>query len=264
MIPKTGGAEGPPTTDMGDFMRSIPLASALLIALAAAATPAAAQSEADFVAAFAGDWQTLDPAVSSGGACRVTLDATGENGRYALSAERCGGALAQLSRWGIADNQLALFGAQDAVLARLGGNQNRMSGDLAAGGSVVFERLAAGASGPAPEVAGDAACVYYGYTASCARPEDRQMPVRTGVDETARASVLVALNARTEARPDADVVATIPAGTCVVVDQCTAASDGNWCQASVSNFSGWIRQQAVRADRWPVLTYAPGCASAQR
>lgn len=238
------------------------IARALTLCLAmGAAAPAFAQSESDFVAAFAGEWQTLEPALSEGGACRVTLrDSADGEGRYALEAERCAGALAGVRQWGIVDNQLGLVGADGAILARLGGNQTRMSGDLAAGGSVVFERLASNSAGAAAAVSVGDGCVYYGYTASCARAEDRQVPVRTGVDSTARAAVLVALNARAEARPDAPVVATIPAGTCVVVDECTTASDGNWCRATVSSFSGWIRQQAMRADRWPVLTYAPTCS----
>jgi hypothetical protein len=225
-----------------------------------------AQSESDFVAAFAGEWQTLDPALSSGGACRVGLQATPREGGYALSVAKCGGKLATLDRWGIVDNQLGLIAANGTVLARLGGNQTRMSGDLTDGGAVVFERLPATAAEASTNVvpSSDSTCVYYGYTATCARAEDRQAPLRTGVDDTARAAVLVSLNARSEARPDAPVIATIPAGTCVVVDQCTSASDGNWCRATVSSFSGWIRQQAVRASRWPVLTYAPGCSAITR
>jgi hypothetical protein len=223
-------------------------------------SPALAQSESDFVAAFNGAWQTLDPALSDEGACRVALSTTAaEPGRYMLEATHCGGALVGVSRWGIIDQQLGLLGANDAVLARLGGNQTRMSGDLTGGKTVVFEKVAPDAAPASAQAAADAPCVYYGYTASCARAEDRQTPMQSGVDETARVAVLVDLNAREAARPDASVLATIPAGTCVVVDQCTTASDGNWCRAKVSNFSGWIRQQAVRANRWPVLTFAPRC-----
>lgn len=236
---------------------SICAAAALVTALAA---PAAAQSEADFVRAFSGDWQTLDPALSAGGSCRLSLRADPVEKGYRLEATRCGGALAEVERWGIVDNQLGLIGGGDDVLARLGGNQNRMSGELAAGGTVVFERLPAEAARSAASATANDGCVYYGYTASCASAADKEAPLRKGVDETARAAVLVALNARGEARPDAPVVATIPANTCVVVQECTTASDGNWCRATVSNFTGWIRQQAVRADRWPVLTYKPGCS----
>lgn len=233
-----------------------------VVVLVSSLSPALAQSESDFVAAFNGTWQTLDPALSDAGACRVALSAaTDAPGRYTLEATHCRGALAGVSRWGIIDQQLGLLGANDAVLARLGGNQTRMSGDLAGGKTVVFEKVVPGAAPVPSQASADAPCVYYGYTASCARSEDRQVPMQSGVDETARVAVLVDLNARDAARPDASVLATIPAGTCVVVDQCTTASDGNWCRAKVSSFSGWIRQQAVRANRWPVLTFAPRCSS---
>ncbi|WP_062118978.1 SH3 domain-containing protein [Aureimonas sp. AU40] len=239
---------------------------AALIAVGAVtlAAPAFAQSESDFVKAFSGEWQTLDPALSAGGACQVALQTAPSEGSYQLQTSHCGGALSGLSKWKIVDNQLGFLSADGAILARLGGNQNRVSGQLANGSTVVLERLAPGSAASAAAVTtGRNGCVFYGYTASCAKSEARQSPMPSGSDEKARASVLVQLNARAEARPDAPVVATIPAGTCVVIDQCTTASDGNWCRASISNFSGWIRQQAMRGNRWPVLTYAPGCASPQ-
>ncbi|HEV7417624.1 SH3 domain-containing protein [Tianweitania sediminis] len=221
--------------------------------------PAAAQTEADFVAAFAGDWQTLDPAYSDGGACRISLEPSKTADRYALTADHCGGTFSTLQGWGIVDNQLGLIGADNAILARLGGNQTRMSGDVTGGGNVVFERLPANAQTAANGPALAADCLYYGYTASCSLPADRERPTPAGAEQAAKASVLVRLNARSEARPDAPIVATIPANTCVVIEECTTASDGNWCRAKVSTYTAWIRQQAVRSNRWPVLTYAPGC-----
>lgn len=240
------------------MLRRLLSASALI--LLSGAPAALAQSEADFVAAFQGRWQTLDPVLSDGGACRIELRTTAtEPGRYGIEANRCRGQLATVARWGIIDQQLGLLGEDGQLVARLGGNQSRMSGDLTDGKTVVFERVAPDVAETSAQPAPEAPCVYYGYTASCARAEDRQAPMGTSIDETARVAVLVNLNAREEARPDASVLATIPAGTCVVVDQCTTASDGNWCRAKVSSFYGWIRQQAVRAQRWPVLTYAPRC-----
>ena len=239
-------------------------AATIVVGAMMLAAPAWAQSESDFVRAFAGEWQTLDPALSKDGACRVTLEAASNAAGHQVQASHCTGALSDLSNWKIVDNQLGLIGADGSVLARLGGNQTRVSGSLAKGGTLVLERLAPGTAATAAAVTSNPnTCVFYGYTASCAPAEARQTPVPSGSDEKARASVLVQLNARAEARPDAPVVATIPAGTCVVIDQCTTASDGNWCKASVSNFSGWIRQQAIRGNRWPVLTYAPGCSAPQ-
>lgn len=221
--------------------------------------PVSAQSEADFVAAFSGKWQSLDPAISSGSACRLTL-ATARNGKtYQLSAEGCGGVLSTAAGWGIFDEQLGLADASGTVLARLGGNQTRMSGQTASGATIIFERAASDTVAISTGPIADSECVYFGYTASCASRQDREMPVVSGSQDMGHVAVLVRLNARAEARPDAPVQATIPAGTCVVVDQCTKATDGNWCRAKISNFTGWIRQETVRQGRWPVLAYAPGC-----
>lgn len=239
-------------------------AATIVAGILTLAGPAFAQSESDFVRAFAGQWQTLDPALSVGGACQITLEPTQGAEGYQLQDTRCGGSLANVSAWKIINGQLAFLGDKGDVLARLGGNQNRVSGQLASNEPVVFERVAPGAASAAAAVpAGREGCVFYGYTASCAPSAARQPPVASGSDEKARASVLVQLNVRSEARPDAPVVATIPAGTCVMINQCTTASDGNWCRAEVSNFSGWIRQQAMRGNRWPVLTYTSGCTSPQ-
>ncbi|WP_152048372.1 SH3 domain-containing protein [Aureimonas psammosilenae] len=229
------------------------------------AMPALAQSESDFVRAFSGDWQTLDPAFADGGACRVTLGRDAKGQGYSLSSAHCGGAMNDLESWRIVENQLGLVSRTGDVVARLGGNQNRISGDTADKLPVVFERLAAAAPAAAPADAAPVrtaqSCIYIGYTATCATPADLASPKETTEGANASAGVLVRLNARAEARPDAAIVATIPAGTCVQVDRCTTASDGLWCRAKVSTFEGWIRQRAVRDGRWPVLTFAAGCRS---
>ena len=111
--------------------------------------PASAQSEADFVNAFAGKWQTLDPDFTDGGACRVGLNDVPVGNRYGLTAKNCGGLMAGLRTWGIVDNQLALLGSEGSVLARLGGNQNRVSGQAANGTTVIFERVPEGSNAPA-------------------------------------------------------------------------------------------------------------------
>ncbi|MDY8108315.1 AprI/Inh family metalloprotease inhibitor [Fulvimarina sp. 2208YS6-2-32] len=233
-----------------------------VVLLAAAVSPAAAQSEADFVAAFAGQWQTLDPSYTDEGACRLDLKPDAVESGYDLDASRCGGALSDLVRWSIVNNQLALVRADGDVVALMGGNQTRLSGDTA-DGNVVFDRIVETAPPRAASAGAQPSCVYLGYTASCAKPDDLTAPQASAEDGVARAAVLVALNARSQAKSDADVVATIPANTCVVVDECTTQDGVNWCRAQVANFSGWIRQQAVRSDRWPVLTYRPSCKAAR-
>ncbi|EAS51332.1 hypothetical protein SI859A1_02147 [Aurantimonas manganoxydans SI85-9A1] len=239
-------------------MNIMNIAGLSLVMALAGHSAAKAQSESDFVAAFSGDWQTLDPAYSDGGACRVSLASEKSGANYALTARNCGGDLAGIGGWGIVGKQLALLGADDQVLARMGGNQIRMSGDTETGKALVFERIRETAVAPARPV-NDEECVFYGYTASCAKPEDFVQPESAAPGEAAKASVLVRLNARAEARPDAPIVSTIPANTCVVVDQCTTASDGLWCKAQVASYTGWIPQKAVRQGRWPVLTFAGQC-----
>lgn len=222
---------------------------------------ALAQSETAFVAAFSGTWQTLDPAFSGDGACRIVLSGTRDNDQYALESSNCAGPMASLQGWAIVDNQLGLLGPDRAVIARLGGNQNRMSGQTASGSTVVFERITEeAAAAPAVVSASQTTgCVFYGYTATCATPDDLARPTAASEDVKPMAEVLVRLNARSEARPDASVVATIPPNTCVVIDECTTASDGNWCKARISDVSGWIRQQTVRQNRWPIVTYTGKC-----
>lgn len=223
---------------------------------------ALAQSETAFVAAFSGTWQTLEPAFSGDGACRIVLSNARDNDQYALETSNCTGQMASIQGWAIVDNQLGLLGPERAVIARLGGNQNRMSGQTTSGSMVVFERVSeeAEAAAAVASPSQTMGCVFYGYTATCASPDDLVRPTDVAGDEDKpMAEVLVRLNARAEARPDASIVATIPANTCVVIDECTTASDGNWCKARISDVSGWIRQQAVRQNRWPIVTYTGTC-----
>ncbi|HEX2020647.1 MAG TPA: AprI/Inh family metalloprotease inhibitor [Aurantimonas sp.] len=242
-------------------MTILKIAGLSLVLALGAQSGALAQSESDFVAAFSGNWQTLDPAFSDGGACRLSLTGNKTGPNYELAAENCGGDLSGIGAWRIIDNQLALLGTGDEVLARMGGNQTRMSGDTETGKALIFERVNVRAAAAA-QPTGNNDCVYYGYTASCASPADFATPEPAAPGETAKASVLVRVNARAEARPDAPIVSTIPANTCVVVDQCTTASDGLWCQAKVANYTGWIPQKAVRQGRWPILTFANQCQQA--
>ena len=240
------------------MIASIGKLTAALVGLAfVSAMPAKAQSEADFVNAFAGTWQTLDPDYTDGGACRVGLNDVPVGNRYGLTTKNCGGLMAGLRGWGIDDNQLALADGQGAVVARLGGNQNRVSGQTADGATVIFERIPDGSDAPASDVVASD-CTYFGYTSSCAKESDFARPAAEP-DREMTARVLVKLNARAEARPDAEVLASIPAGTCVRVSECTTASDGDWCRATIADTTGWIRQRAMRQDRWPVLTYTAGC-----
>lgn len=231
-------------------------AAAVLLA-ATAVMPAAAQSENEFIAAFSGEWVAFDPALGSGGQCRLTLSRDARDPNYALSTENCADLISGSAAWGIVDNQLALLDQAGSVLVRLGGNQNRMSGRSLEGRAVLFERAGtpAGSFSAAQVAAGN--CLYLGYTATCAQQTDLGSPFVEG--KPAQVSVLVNLNARSEARPDAGVVSVVPKNTCVAVEQCLEASDGRWCEAKLGETGGWIRQQAVRQEQWPVLTFKNGC-----
>ncbi|RFC66221.1 hypothetical protein DYI37_01805 [Fulvimarina endophytica] len=234
-------------------------AAAAFFALTA---PVLAQSEADFVAAFSGTWQTLDPSFTKDGACRVELRSQSVDGGFGLSAEHCGGTLSDLDHWAIVDNQLALRDSSNKIVARLGGNQRRINGDTTSG-PIVFERVTQSASAGSPSPSTRSPCTYYGYTASCADAKDMSLPEIAPNGGSVEAGVLVALNARKEARSDADVVATIPAGTCVRLEECKSQSGENWCRAQVANFSGWIKQTATRMNRWPILTFDQQCRSSK-
>lgn len=236
------------------FLKALGFAAALLCAV-----PAAAQTEADFIAAFAGEWVTYEPSLSDGGQCRLTLQQQQVDGRYAVAAAGCAGPLGDLGGWGIVDNQLALLDQAGEIRVRLGGNQTRMTGDTTDDQAVIFERTDTQARAVDAAAISSGTCLYLGYTASCAEARELAAP-DWQEDRLPQARILVELNARAEARPDANVIATIPQNTCVALDQCLEASDGRWCKARIADGSAWIRQQVVRRGQWPALTYVNGCS----
>ncbi|HHX89670.1 MAG TPA: hypothetical protein GX700_07850, partial [Paracoccus sp.] len=64
-------------------------------------------------------------------------------------------------------------------------------------------------------------------------------------------------------RRDSAEIGTIPAGTCVRVDQCLNASDGLWCRAWFGETLGWLGKTALRQNEWPVVTYRAGCTAGE-
>ncbi|WP_198585858.1 SH3 domain-containing protein [Pararhizobium haloflavum] len=240
-------------------MGSIRALAVQLIVASLFVVPAKAQTEAEFIAAFAGAWQTFEPSLGEEGTCRLTLNEEPSDAHYALSVEACAAPISQAETWGIVENQLAVLDDNGEILLRLGGNQTRMTGDTATGDAVIFERADVAKQAFSPDALRAGACLYLGYTASCAATGDLAAPRAVDEGEMAAVAVMVNLNARREARPDAAVVDVIPRNTCVSVGQCLEASDGRWCQVRIADANGWIRQQTVRAGRWPVLTYRSGC-----
>jgi hypothetical protein len=231
----------------------------------ALSTAASAQTPDALVDAFKGSWETYEPRFSTkDGRCRLELLAEPrETNGQKLTFENCSGPLGNVTGWAIAGSQLALVSDDGTILSRLGGNQQRVSGPTVAGSTLVLERVRPStAQGAETTQAGQAAndCIFYGYTAACSSSEDQRRPDRSANSgSTVTADVLVKLNMRSEARPSAPVVAQVPANTCVPVQECTTASDGNWCRVQVTNLAGWVRQSATRQNQWPVLTYRAGC-----
>lgn len=221
---------------------------------------ASAQTQAEFVAAFAGEWRVHDEAFAQGvQICRLTLRDEAEEGRYKLERATCGGELSDLSSWGIADGQMALFAGTE-VAVTLGGTQRRMSGNTKSGVPVILERASASGSADQLQAARQAAgCYYLGFTANCAAEADLAKPARVGSGEPARVKVIVNLNVRAEARDDAGVIGVIPANSCVSTNVCATASDGVWCRAEFGDRNGWLRKLALRQDRWPVVTFLNQC-----
>lgn len=223
--------------------------------------PAFAQSEADFIAAFAGEWTVIDPSFGADGDhCALALGKDKENSGYKLEKAHCGGELAQAARWGIADSQLALFDGDNVVLARMGGNQRRMTGTTASGKPVIFDRNDTKGFANLLQAAVKASgCYYVGFGKQCATDADLANPRPAGTQGETKVKVVVNLNVRAEARDDAGVVGVVPQNACIAVDTCLSASDGVWCRAQFGEKQGWLRKLALRRDKWPIVTFVNKC-----
>lgn len=233
------------------------IAAASLALLVAGA--AHAQSEEEFVGAFAGEWQVVDARYVEGtGPCRLTLGREARQpGRYDIELQSCGGFLALVGSWGIADGQMSLFDESGAVVAKLGGSQRRMSGNAANGDPVIIEKAGLPGMANMLEAARRASgCFYAGFTDNCAPVTELSKPE----GEELRLNVLVNLNVRSEARDEASALGTIPANSCISADLCMEATDGVWCRAQFDGRSGWFRKLALRQNRWPVVTFFNSCS----
>lgn len=233
------------------------LMAAAVAALVGTASSAAAQTETEFVAAFAGEWRIFDESFAQGAQiCRITLGQQGENGRYGLDKATCGGEFADLAAWGLAEGQMAFFAAEGEAIASLGGTQRRMSGTTRSGKPVILER--AGVVGAAEQLQAASrasGCHYLGFTDRCAGEADLARPA-AAADGPARIKVIANLNARTEPRDDANIIGVVPANSCVTASACVTASDGVWCRAEFGERTGWLRKLAIRQNRWPIVTLA--------
>lgn len=230
-----------------------------LLVLSALALPAAAQTEAEFVTAFAGDWVVHDPLYGTAGqACQVGLGATPVEAGYALTVTGCTMELAELTHWTMAEGQMILHAGATPVAA-LGGTQHRISGNSAIGAPIVLDRAGAGTGDQIRAARQTSGCYYLGFTSSCADEAQLARPEPAADGSPARINILVNLNVRAEARDDAGVVGVVPAGSCVTTEACVATADGAWCRARFGEVTGWLKKLALRQERWPVITYANHC-----
>lgn len=222
--------------------------------------PALAQSQADFVKAFSGDWQTYDRAMATGsGFCQLDLSSKARDSRMAATAKDCAVPLASTASWAIEGSQLALYDGDGKVLVKLGGNQKRITGTAGAGMPIVLERAGGDGTATALMAAYNASgCYYLGYSQKCANKAELAEPT-PAPSGGIHVHVEVNLNVHSEPRGDASTVGRVPAGSCVAVETCVVASDGPWCRAKFGDETGWLRKFTLRQNRWPVVTYTNSC-----
>jgi len=76
----------------------------LMLGLMSNLTPAAAQSQEQFIKAFSGEWQTLDTSYSRGSLCSIDLLSKKQGAGYEVSIENCEGDITEIAAWGIVEN----------------------------------------------------------------------------------------------------------------------------------------------------------------
>jgi hypothetical protein len=241
------------------MLRTCFLVAALLAATASAAF-ASDDAAPAFVNAFAGSWVTFEPSLTAkGGPCEIELQKTASGKNYVAGQSSCAGDLAEVVAWGIVDQQLALVGPDGTVTARLGGNQNMISGTLKNGAEVILERKQLAERIHAQWAS--LKCVYLGYATKCASVDQLALPDAKSTGKGANVTVLIQLNVRIEPRPDAKVVSVLAPKTCLPVKSCITAANGAWCQISESGQNGWIAQKTVRLGKYPIVTFSKGCGT---
>lgn len=224
----------------------------LFVAVLSGLSGAQAQTQDEIVDVFAGAWRVFDFGYVNGGPCTIALSKNTISEFYVAEQAYCGGGLDGIGAWGINGGQLVLMDGGFSPIARLGGTENRISGDMSDGRMVILERTQPGAPEPATPP-----CLYVGYSQECASGADRTA-LQVSPGRPVRAEVLVELVLREQPRPDAVPLTQASQGACIAFVECRVASDGPWCAASVQGARVWARQHAVRLGEFPVLTYRAG------
>lgn len=249
-------------------MKKLNLSAALSL-LIALTQGAAAQTQAELVTAFSGDWFVFEPSLASGAnPCQLTLTPDNAETGAAMpsSSAGCSDELSSLDKWNVEDGRLVFYTSDGTRLAEMGGTQRRLTGTLETDGLAVVAERSSG-DGANVEIANAVQrhrCYYLGVTNDCASEADLQAPEFSG-DDAALASVetLGTLVVRSQPRRDAPEVGRIPQGTCVRVNQCLVATDGTWCRARFGEVTAWLARNAVRQNEWPILTFRNGCTEAE-
>ena len=230
------------------------------LTLSVATSPALAQSQGDFVKAFAGQWQVYDRNLSTGaGKCTFDLAATQVGASMVLSTSNCVAPFGAAVGWLIDGSQLVLEDAQGKPIVRLGGNQKRITGTTADGQPIVIERP--GGDGTAARLQGAynmSGCYYVGYSQNCAAAAELVRPSAQAASVEVHVEVNAALHS--EPRADASTVGTVKQGACIAVNSCVVASDGPWCRLAVPSGSAWLRKMTLRQSRWPIITFTNSCS----
>ncbi len=249
-------------------MKTLKLSVAIMV-FAAFGQAAVAQTRAELVSAFSGEWFVFEPSQAAGGdPCQITLSSDSADTGTAMQSDSrgCGDSLASMSTWDLQDGRLVFFAADGARLAELGGTQRRLTGTLEPSSlGVVAER----SNGDGSNVALANAiqrhrCFYLGVTDQCASDADLAAPVFSDEDPPlAMIETLGTMVARSQPRRDAPEAGKIPQGTCIRVNQCLVATDGTWCRARFGEVSVWLARNAVRQNEWPIITYRTGCTKAE-
>lgn len=232
-----------------NFLKRIllPAAGSLLVA-----SQAFSQSETEFIKAFSGEWYVFDSSFGRNGqTCSITLSQ-----QEKASTEGCTELLNAIETWKIVDGRI-LLSKEDELIAAMGGNQFRVTGELANTDRTAVMERAAG-DGNSKKIAAALSrhkCYFVGFTQVCAETEILRLPDID--DEVGHVTVetLVNLNARALPRRDAAIVGNVATGTEVKLNQCLTASDGNWCRARVGDTSIWLAMTALRMEEWPIVTF---------
>ncbi|PWJ14465.1 SH3 domain-containing protein [Jannaschia seohaensis] len=173
-------------------------------------------------------------------------------GSYAATTRHCVAPLSETANWTIEAGQIRLLAGEDGpVITALGGNQFRISGDLAdSTRSVILERANGDAKSQAIRTAiATYRCIYRGFSSDCAAPDELAKP------ETPAVRTIVNLNVRAQPRFDAPVIGVVPRDTEITVEECLVPTDGFWCEARFGASTGLFTRTALREDTCPILTF---------